>query len=80
MGANLVAGGATFPRMGARAHTVHVIGEFNNRLRDDASLLTRDEQGHWRGFIPGVVDRQRYLFYVVGDGGEGPKRDPFARE
>src|ERR1039458_8774467 len=80
MGANLVGGGATFRVWAPGAHTVHLIGEFNNRQRDDGSLLTRDEQGHWRGFIPGVVDRQRYLFYVVGDGGEGPKRDPFARE
>src|SRR5919108_88516 len=24
--------------------------------------------------------RQRYMFYVVGDGGEDPKRDPYARE
>ena len=38
------------------------------------------EHGHWRGFIPGVRDRHRYMFYVVGDGSEGPKRDPYARE
>ena len=80
MGANLVDGGATFRVWAPGAHTVHVIGEFNNRQRDDASLLTRDDRGHWRGFIPGVADRERYLFYVVGDGGEGPKRDPYARE
>ena len=29
---------------------------------------------------PGARDRQRYMFYVVGDGSEGPKRDPYARE
>ncbi len=80
MGANLVDGGATFRVWAPGARTVHVIGEFNNRQRDDASLLTRDDRGHWRGFIPGVADRERYLFYVVGDGGEGPKRDPYARE
>ena len=56
------------------------IGDFNGRQRDDASLLTRDEHGHWRGFIPGVRDRDRYMFYVVGEGSEGPKRDPYARE
>jgi 1,4-alpha-glucan branching enzyme len=80
MGANLVDGGATFRVWAPGAHTVHVIGEFNDHLRDDASLLTRDEQGHWLGFIPGVRDRQHYMFYVVGDGSEGPKRDPHARE
>ena len=80
MGANLIADGATFRAWAPQAHSVHVIGEFNSRRRDDASLLTRDDHGHWRGFIPGVTDRQHYLFYVVGDGGEGPKRDPYARE
>jgi 1,4-alpha-glucan branching enzyme len=80
MGANLVADGATFRVWAPKAHSVHAIGDFNDRQCNDASLLTRDDHGHWRGFIPGVRDRQRYLFYVVGDGGEGPKRDPYARE
>ena len=80
MGANLIAGGATFRVWAPHAHAVHVIGDFNNRARNDASLLNRDDHGHWRGFIPGVRDRQRYMFYVVGDGSEGPKRDPYARE
>ena len=80
MGANLVADGATFRAWAPHARSVHVIGDFNNRQRNDASLLTRDDHGHWRGFIPGVRDRQRYMFYVVGDGSEGPKRDPYARE
>jgi 1,4-alpha-glucan branching enzyme len=59
---------------------VYVVGEFNDRQRNDASLLNPDGRGHWRGFLPGVRDRQRYMFYVVGDGSEGPKRDPYARE
>jgi 1,4-alpha-glucan branching enzyme len=80
MGAKLVADGATFRAWAPHARSMHVIGDFNNRQRNDASLLTRDQHGHWRGFIPGVRDRQRYMFYVVGDGGEGPKRDPYARE
>jgi 1,4-alpha-glucan branching enzyme len=80
MGANLFADGATFRVWAPHARSVHVIGDFNNRQRNDASLLTRDDLGHWRGFIPGVRDRHRYLFYVAGEGGEGPKRDPFARE
>jgi 1,4-alpha-glucan branching enzyme len=80
MGANLIADGATFRVWAPHAHAVHVIGDFNGRQRNDASLLNRDEHGHWRGFIPGVRDRQRYMFYVVGEGSEGPKRDPYARE
>ena len=80
MGANLVATGATFRVWAPHARAVHVIGDFNNRERTDASLLNRDDHGHWLGFIPGVRDRQRYMFYVVGEGSEGPKRDPYARE
>jgi 1,4-alpha-glucan branching enzyme len=80
MGANLVADGATFRLWAPKAISVHVIGDFNGRRRDAASLLTRDEHGHWRGYIPGARDRDRYLYYVVGEGSEGPKRDPYARE
>jgi 1,4-alpha-glucan branching enzyme len=80
MGANLIADGATFRVWAPNAHSVHVIGDFNDRVRNDASLLSRDDHGHWLGFIPGVRDRQRYMFYVVGDGSEGQKRDPYARE
>jgi 1,4-alpha-glucan branching enzyme len=71
MGVNLVADGATFRVWAPHAHAVYAIGDFNNRERNDASLLNQDE--------PGVRDRQRYVFYVVGDGGEGPKH-PYACE
>lgn len=80
MGANLIAGGATFRVWAPGAHSIHVIGDFNNRELNDAGLLNRDDRGHWMGFIPGVRDRHRYMFYVVGDGGKDPKRDPYARE
>ena len=80
MGANLIADGATFRVWAPHAHSVHVLGDFNNHRRTDAGLLTRDDLGHWRGFILGVRDRQRYMFYVVGEGSEGLKRDPYARE
>ena len=42
MGANLVAGGATFRVWAPRARAVYVIGEFNGHERDDRSLLNRD--------------------------------------
>jgi 1,4-alpha-glucan branching enzyme len=70
MGANLIAGGATFRVWAPNARSVDVIGDFNNRERNDASLLNRDDHGHWLGFIPGVRERHRYMFYVMGDGGE----------
>ena len=80
MGANLVAGGATFRVWAPNARAVHICGEFNGFQPDDANLLTRDAHGHWRGFVPGVRDRHRYRFWVVGAGGAGFKRDPYARE
>jgi 1,4-alpha-glucan branching enzyme len=80
MGANLVADGATFRLWAPGALAVYVTGAFNDRRRDDASLLSRDANGHWRGFISGVRDRDRYLYHIVGTGSEGPKRDPYARE
>ena len=80
MGANLIADGATFRVWAPKALAVYAIGDFNHRARNDASLLTRDEFGHWRGFIPSVRECERYMFYVVGEGSEGPKRDPYARE
>ncbi len=80
MGANLIADGATFRAWAPHAQAVYVIGEFNNRVRNDTSLLNRQPGGHWMGFIPGVRDRHRYKFYVIGNGSEGPKRDPYARE
>jgi 1,4-alpha-glucan branching enzyme len=78
MGANLTDGGATFRVWAPNAHRVHAC--VNGAIADDTNLLNRNEQGHWRGFLPGVQDRDRYKFFVVGDGGSGPKRDPFARE
>jgi 1,4-alpha-glucan branching enzyme len=78
MGANLTDGGATFRVWAPNAHRVHAC--VNGAIADDANLLNRNEEGHWRGFLPRVRDRDRYKFFVVGDGGSGPKRDPFARE
>jgi 1,4-alpha-glucan branching enzyme len=80
MGANLTADGATFRVWAHSARAVYAVGDFNGRRRDERSLLSRDAQGHWRGFVAGVRDRDRYMFYVVGAGSKGPKRDPYARE
>lgn len=84
MGANLIADGATFRVWAPNAKAVHVILDFKNNdlkkeIKED-NLLNRFDNGHWVGFVPGIRDRQLYMFYVVGNGSEGPKRDPYARE
>jgi len=80
MGASLVADGATFRVWAPGASEVYAAGDFNGRLRNDASLLTKDANDYWNGFIPGVQDGHRYKFWVRGAGSEGWKRDPYARE
>jgi 1,4-alpha-glucan branching enzyme len=80
MGANLVAGGATFRVWAPNALAVYVNGDFNSPLQDDTTLLNNIGDGHWAGFVPTVIDRQEYMFYVEGEGSSGPKRDPWARE
>lgn len=80
MGANLIADGATFRVWAPNAVKVFVLGEFNGKVKDDSSLLTKDANGHWRGFIKGAKDRHRYIFHIDGTGSSGPKRDPYARE
>src|SRR4030095_13319557 len=78
MGANLIGSGATFRVWAPHAHRVHAC--VNGAAADESNLLTANEAGYWCGFLPGVQDRDRYKFFVVGDGGSGPRRDPFARE
>ena len=81
MGATLTNGGATFRVWAPNALAVHVIGgDFNQPKPLEANRLTPNAQGHWCGFLPGVQDRHRYLFWVKGNGSEGYKRDPYARE
>ena len=46
----------------------------------DARLLASDGTGYWTGFQANAVDGDTYRFWVVGAGGSGYKRDPYARE
>jgi 1,4-alpha-glucan branching enzyme len=83
MGAELVAGGATFRCWAPRARAVHVTGRFEGRAEweaTSANLMTRDWRGYWSGFLPGVRDGDEYKFFVVGGASSGYKRDPYARE
>lgn len=90
MGANLIAGGATFRVWAPNAKAVYVMTEgFDQRKKPaDAYLLQRDSpalqgsnaKGHWTGFLEGMEDGTMYKFWVEGEGTQGPKRDPYARE
>jgi len=79
MGANLVATGATFRVWAPRARNVYVIGEFNEWTPSNPWLLQERAGGHWTGFLPDATDGTFYQFWIEGDGGAGPKRDPYAR-
>ena len=86
MGAELVDGGATFRAWAPGAKEVYIVlhdfdvGAPNGWRKKDDDLLVRDEKGYWARFSPGIPAGQRYRFWVVGGGGEGFKRDPYARE
>ncbi|BCA61200.1 hypothetical protein HMP09_0434 [Sphingomonas sp. HMP9] len=80
MGATLVDAGATFRVWAPLAREVHVCGDFNGWAHDALSLLKRQDDGRWAGFVPGLAEGHLYKFYVVGEGSEGFKRDPYARE
>ena len=80
MGGTLVDGGATFRTWAPAAHAVYVLGDFNHWTRDDRALLVRQAGGRWAGFFSGASDGMKYKFWIVGDAGQGHKRDPYARE
>jgi len=80
MGATLVPGGATFRVWAPRAAEVYISGDFNDWTKDPSSLLVKNADGRWTGFVSGASEGQSYKFYVVGAGSEGFKRDPYARQ
>src|SRR5262249_40579965 len=81
MGATPIAGGATFRVWAPGALRVHLRVEAGATwTADDSNALIRDADGYWSGFAPGVRDGNAYRFWVVGAGGAGLKRDPYARE
>jgi 1,4-alpha-glucan branching enzyme len=87
MGANLVAGGATFRTWAPRAKNVYVLtgdtlaqasGAGWAPSADDRLTPLGDET--WAGFLPGAGDGTAYMFWIEGQASSGLKRDPFARE
>jgi 1,4-alpha-glucan branching enzyme len=84
-GATLTADGATFRTWAPRARAVYRVagapgGLPSTYLPSDADLLVKAADGYWSGFFPAVRDGDLYRFYIVGEGSEGLKRDPYARE
>jgi 1,4-alpha-glucan branching enzyme len=89
MGATLVSdqglpgGGATFRAWAPRALAVYLNGVFSGVSRSGQTpdlLLAKDDNGYWSGFLPEAADGDTYIYYVVGAGSSGIKRDPYARE
>jgi 1,4-alpha-glucan branching enzyme len=83
MGANLTltGDGATFRVWAREAKSVYNSGSFNAWSQNDQSLLVKEANGDWAGFVPGVKAGDTYKFYVVGnDPTPGYKRDPYARD
>ena len=85
-GAEVISGGTTFRTWCPEAKEVYVVlHDFDiagpggwEKNPDD--LLVQDRNHFWSGFFPGVKDGDPYRFWIVGTGGEGFKRDPYARE
>ena len=89
MGATLVSdqglagGGATFRVWAPRALAVYLNGVFSGVSRTGQTpnlLLAKDANGYWSGFVAEAADGDTYIYYVVGAGSSGIKRDPYARE
>ena len=83
MGANLVSGGgATFRAWAPLATAVYINGTFGGKSTTGQTnnLLLANTNGYWTGFVSSAGEGDLYKFWVVGPGGAGYKRDPYARE
>jgi 1,4-alpha-glucan branching enzyme len=85
-GVTLISGGATFRVWAPEATAVYLVTDelSASRLPDweprPEDVLVKQADDSWTGFLPGVADGTRYLYYVIGAGSRGLKRDPYARE
>jgi len=89
MGGNLLVSGegATFRVWAPAAREVRLLWDYKKNSQGDwinrqTALLQPTGNGFWGGFIPGLKDQDRYMYYVIGPlgGTEGLKRDPYARD
>lgn len=76
--------GAAFRVWAPRARRVHLVGGFGGRedwAPTEANRLFREADGRrWSGFHGQAREGDPYKFWIEGDGSEGFKRDPYARE
>jgi 1,4-alpha-glucan branching enzyme len=82
-GQGLPGGGATFRAWAPRALAVYLNGVFGGVPRTAQTpdlLMAKDANGYWSGFLSEAADGDTYIYYVVGAGSSGIKRDPYARE
>lgn len=81
LGAHLTGQGATFRIWAPAAKDVYLM--WGNGVRNarpgDEWKLTKDG-AYFSGFVRGAKDGDCFRYWIVGPGGEGPKRDPRARE
>ena len=82
-GASLAPGGAVFRVWAPRASAVLLLGRlggvtYGEQARNGA--LSQDGSGYWTGYAPDARVGDGYGFWMVGSGGSGFKRDPYARE
>ena len=87
MGANLVAGGATFRTWAPRARGVYLVtgdaltlSAAPGWVPSPGDRLTSLGDGTWAGFVAGAACELKYMFWIEGQASQGPKRDPYARE
>ncbi len=81
LGGHLIAGGATFRVWAPAAREVLLVwGNQERASRPGPEWALRKEGEYFVGFVPSAKDGDLYRYWVVGPAGEGPKRDPLARE
>jgi 1,4-alpha-glucan branching enzyme len=80
-GAHLTNGGASFRIWAPDAKEVYLMwGNDNLDVKPDNNWKLIKDGEYFVGFLPGAKDGDYYRYWVVGPAGEGPKRDPRARE
>jgi 1,4-alpha-glucan branching enzyme len=80
-GGHLVDPGATFRIWAPNAREVYLIWGNPDGAERPAAEWRLEQQGeHFVGFVTPAQDGDYYRYWIVGPDGEGPKRDPWARE